>query len=106
MSDPAKERAAALRTYAVGYAGSLALTAAAFVAVRWPSFASRTTFGIVLVSRPPSPPGSAETIRGMVSPGSLSKHGLPQAMTVLVEARPSTGSGRTEKGDQRHVITL
>lgn len=48
MSDPTKERAAALRTYAVGYAGSLALTAAAFVAVRWPSFASRTTFGIVL----------------------------------------------------------
>lgn len=48
MSDRASERRAALRTYAIGYAGSLALTAAAFVAVRWSSFASRTTFGIVL----------------------------------------------------------
>ena len=48
MSGAAEERKAALRSYAVGYAGSLALTAAAFAAVRWPSFASRTTFGIVL----------------------------------------------------------
>lgn len=48
MSERAGERKAALRTYAIGYAGSLALTVAAFVAVRWPSFASRTTFGIVL----------------------------------------------------------
>lgn len=42
------DRRTALRTYAVGYAGSLALTGAAFAAVRWPSVASRTTFGIVL----------------------------------------------------------
>ncbi len=37
-----------LRTYAVGYALSLVLTAAAFGMVRWPSFGARAIFGTVL----------------------------------------------------------
>jgi cytochrome o ubiquinol oxidase operon protein cyoD len=44
MSDRTRE----LRTYAVGYALSLALTVAAFVMVRWPSFGARAIFGGVL----------------------------------------------------------
>ena len=44
MSDRTRE----LRTYAVGYVLSLALTAAAFAAVLWPSTGTRATFAIVL----------------------------------------------------------
>ena len=44
MSDRTRE----LRTYAVGYALSLVLTAAAFGIVRWPSFGARAIFGAVL----------------------------------------------------------
>ena len=44
MSDRARE----LKAYAVGYILSLALTAAAFAAVRWPSFEAKTVFGLVL----------------------------------------------------------
>ncbi len=44
MSDRTRE----LRSYAVGYGLSLALTTAAFAAVRWPSTGARATFGIVL----------------------------------------------------------
>jgi cytochrome o ubiquinol oxidase operon protein cyoD len=42
------ERRRQTRTYLVGYAASLALTAAAFAAVRWPQFPARTVFGVVL----------------------------------------------------------
>jgi hypothetical protein len=31
---------------------------------------------------------------------------VPASADLAVAPRPSTGSGRTEKGDQRHVITL
>lgn len=41
-------RARAMRVLGLGYALSLALTLAAFAAVRWPWGAARTTFGIVL----------------------------------------------------------
>ena len=44
MSDRTRE----LRTYAVGYGLSLALTVAAFAVVRWPSFSARAIFGTVL----------------------------------------------------------
>jgi cytochrome o ubiquinol oxidase operon protein cyoD len=44
MSDRTRE----LRTYVIGYVLSLALTVAAFVAVRWPSLGARATFGAVL----------------------------------------------------------
>jgi cytochrome o ubiquinol oxidase operon protein cyoD len=44
MSDRTRE----LRTYAIGYALSLALTVAAFAAVRWPTFGARATFGAIL----------------------------------------------------------
>jgi cytochrome o ubiquinol oxidase operon protein cyoD len=44
MSDRARE----LRTYAIGYGLSLALTVAAFAMVRWHSFGARATFGSVL----------------------------------------------------------
>lgn len=44
MSDRTRE----LRTYAVGYALSFVLTAAAFGMVRWPSFGARAIFGTVL----------------------------------------------------------
>jgi len=42
------DRRQALRSYATGYGTSLALTLAAFAAVRWPIAGGRTTFGIVL----------------------------------------------------------
>lgn len=38
-----------LRSYATGYVLSLALTVAAFAAVRWPSMGARATFAVVLV---------------------------------------------------------
>ncbi|MES3098474.1 cytochrome o ubiquinol oxidase subunit IV [Sphingomonas faeni] len=44
MSDRTRE----LRTSAIGYGLSLALTAAAFAMVRWPSFGARAIFGTVL----------------------------------------------------------
>jgi cytochrome o ubiquinol oxidase operon protein cyoD len=44
MSDRTRE----LRAYAIGYGLSLALTVAAFVMVRWPSFGARAIFGGVL----------------------------------------------------------
>lgn len=36
-----------IRTYAIGYALALLLTAAAFAAVRWPMFAGPTTVAVV-----------------------------------------------------------
>lgn len=48
MSDPDQGRAREIRTYAIGYVLALALTAAAFALVRWPSLASGTTFALVL----------------------------------------------------------
>jgi cytochrome o ubiquinol oxidase operon protein cyoD len=42
------ERGRETRTYLIGYAVALALTALAFAAVRWPHFPARTVFGIVL----------------------------------------------------------
>ncbi len=36
-----------IRSYAIGYVLALALTGAAFAAVRWPSFPARTTMAIV-----------------------------------------------------------
>jgi len=42
------DRTGELRTYAVGYGVSLALTVAAFAMVRWPSFGPRAIFGTVL----------------------------------------------------------
>ena len=45
----ADEKRREIRSYAFGYALALALTAAAFAAVRWPSFATGTTLGIVFV---------------------------------------------------------
>ena len=44
MSDRARETA----SYAIGYALALALTAAAFAAVHWPSFPAATIFAVVL----------------------------------------------------------
>jgi cytochrome o ubiquinol oxidase operon protein cyoD len=44
MSDRTRE----LRTYAIGYVLSLALTLAAFAAVRWPTFGAGATFGAIL----------------------------------------------------------
>ena len=44
MSERAKETA----TYAIGYVLALALTAAAFAAVRWPGLPARGLFGLVL----------------------------------------------------------
>ena len=44
MSERVKETA----SYAIGYALALALTAAAFAAVRWPGLAARSLFGLVL----------------------------------------------------------
>lgn len=45
MSDRTRE----LKSYVLGYVLSLALTAAAFAVVRWPSIGARATFAIVLV---------------------------------------------------------
>jgi cytochrome o ubiquinol oxidase operon protein cyoD len=41
------EMRADIRAYVIGYALALMLSAAAFAAVRWPSFASHTTLAIV-----------------------------------------------------------
>ncbi|SFP86249.1 cytochrome o ubiquinol oxidase subunit IV [Sphingomonas rubra] len=43
------DRRQELTSYAIGYTLSLALTVAAFAAVRWPSVGARATFGVVLV---------------------------------------------------------
>lgn len=45
MNDRRRE----LTAYAIGYVLSLALTVAAFAAIRWPSAGGRATFAIVLV---------------------------------------------------------
>ncbi len=42
------ERARETVSYAIGYVLALALTAAAFAVVHWPSFPARTTLAIVL----------------------------------------------------------
>lgn len=42
------ERACETLSYAIGYVLALALTAAAFAAVHWPSFPAATIFAIVL----------------------------------------------------------
>ncbi len=49
MSDPERGRATDIRSYLIGYALALALTAASFAAVHWPGFASGTTLAIVIV---------------------------------------------------------
>lgn len=48
MSDPNQGKRDDIRTYLVGYVAAMALTGAAFAAVKWPSFGSATTLGIVL----------------------------------------------------------
>jgi cytochrome o ubiquinol oxidase subunit IV len=48
MSGPNDSKRDEIRSYAIGYCVALALTGAAFAAVRWPSFASTTTLAIVL----------------------------------------------------------
>lgn len=48
MSDPNQGKRSDIRTYFIGYVAALVLTAAAFAVVRWPSFGSATTLGIVL----------------------------------------------------------
>jgi cytochrome o ubiquinol oxidase subunit IV len=48
MSGPNDTKRSDIRSYAIGYGLALALTCLAFAAVRWPSFASTTTFAIVL----------------------------------------------------------
>lgn len=48
MSDPNQDKRADIRSYLIGYVAALVLTGAAFTAVRWPSFGSRVTLGIVL----------------------------------------------------------
>jgi cytochrome o ubiquinol oxidase operon protein cyoD len=47
VSGPNDRRHDEIRSYAIGYGLALALTGAAFAAVRWPSFASTTTLAIV-----------------------------------------------------------
>lgn len=47
MSDPARSKVSDTRGYVIGYILALALTAAAFAAVRWPSVAGGATLGIV-----------------------------------------------------------
>jgi cytochrome o ubiquinol oxidase operon protein cyoD len=42
------ERGRETTTYAIGYALALALTGAAFAAVRWPGLPARSLFGLVL----------------------------------------------------------
>ncbi len=42
------ERAKETWSYVIGYGLALALTGAAFAVVHWPTFASATTFGIIL----------------------------------------------------------
>jgi cytochrome o ubiquinol oxidase subunit IV len=48
MSTAAPEKRREIWTYVVGYALALALTAAAFAAVRWQTFAASATLAIVL----------------------------------------------------------
>ncbi|MDE0878801.1 MAG: cytochrome C oxidase subunit IV family protein [Sphingomonas bacterium] len=48
MSDPNQSKRADIRTYLIGYVAALALTGAAFAAVRWPSVGSRATLAVVL----------------------------------------------------------
>ncbi|MGA7810779.1 cytochrome o ubiquinol oxidase subunit IV [Bradyrhizobium sp.] len=47
MSSPNDGKQQEIRSYAIGYGLSLALTGAAFAAVRWPNFASKATLAIV-----------------------------------------------------------
>ncbi|TPG43565.1 cytochrome-c oxidase [Sphingomonas koreensis] len=49
MSDPNQGERADIRTYLIGYVAALALTGAAFAAVRWPSFTGHATLAVVLV---------------------------------------------------------
>ena len=48
MSDPDHGKRREILSYVTGYLLALALTGAAFAAVRWPSFAAGTTLAIVL----------------------------------------------------------
>ena len=48
MSEPNQDERTDVRTYLIGYLCALALTGAAFAAVRWPSFGSAVTLAIVL----------------------------------------------------------
>ena len=48
MSGRSGSRARDIRTYAIGYLLALALTAAAFAALRWPSIGAGATFAVVL----------------------------------------------------------
>ena len=48
MSDPDHGKRREILGYVTGYLLALALTGAAFAAVRWPSFAAGTTLAIVL----------------------------------------------------------
>jgi cytochrome o ubiquinol oxidase operon protein cyoD len=48
MSASAPRKGGEIRSYVIGYALALALTAAAFAAVRWQVVAARATFAIVL----------------------------------------------------------
>lgn len=47
MSGPDNDKRQDVRNYAIGYALALALTGAAFAAVRWPSVSAAATLGIV-----------------------------------------------------------
>ena len=47
MSGSRDDRRSEVRGYVIGYALALALTGAAFAAVRWPSFAAGTTLSLV-----------------------------------------------------------
>jgi cytochrome o ubiquinol oxidase operon protein cyoD len=42
------ERAKEIRSYVIGYGLALALTAAAFAVVHWPTLTSAATFGVIL----------------------------------------------------------
>jgi cytochrome o ubiquinol oxidase operon protein cyoD len=48
VSGPNRRREGDVRAYVIGYLLALALTAAAFAAVRWPSVGAGGTFAIVL----------------------------------------------------------
>ena len=47
MSAPNDDKRRDVRSYAIGYVLALALTGAAFAAVRWPGFGATATLGIV-----------------------------------------------------------
>lgn len=47
MTEPGREKWHDIRGYLIGYGLALALTAAAFAAVRWPTFGARATLGLV-----------------------------------------------------------